>query len=129
MSSERASITEDKVYKPSTPEGANRHFFVEVGAYRWEVYVWRHAIKETGTPLYRAMSSEGHTCYGLTINEALNDLAAIMSKKVSAYKENTRLVALDSVRTFLDPVDAAREDLKIADKLSRKSLFAKILGY
>lgn len=128
MSNERASITEDKGYKPSSPENAERHFFIEVGAYRWEAYVWRHVIKETGTPLYRALSEEGHTSYGLTINEALNDMAAIMSKKVSACKDNARQVSLDSVRTFLDPFDAAKEDLKIAEGLSNRSFLSRILG-
>lgn len=128
MSNERASITEDKGYKPSSPEKAERHFFIEVGAYRWEVYVWQHVIKETGTPLYRALSDEGHTSYGLTINEALNDLALIMTKKIGAYKNTARFVSLNSVRTFLDPFDAATEDVKIADGLSRRSLLSRMLG-
>ena len=128
MTTERASIKEDKEYKPSSPEKAERHFFIECGAYRWEIYVWQHVIKETGTPLYRALSDEGHTCYGLTINEALNDLALIMSKKVSACKDNARIVSFESVRTFLDPYDAAKEDIKVAEGLSRRSLISRILG-
>jgi len=128
MTTERAIIKEDKEYKPSSPEKAERHFFIEAGVYRWDVYVWQHIIKETGTPLYRALADEGHSCYGLTVNEALNDLAAIMSKKISVCKDNTRLVSFESVRTFLDPFDAAKEDLKIAEGLSRRSLLSRILG-
>lgn len=128
MTTERASIKEDKEYKPSSPEKAERHFYIESGAYRWEVYVWQYIIKETGTLIYRALADEGHTCYGLTVNEALNDLSLIMSQKIAACKDKSRLVSFESVRTFLDPYDAANEDIKIAKGLSRRSLLSKILG-
>jgi len=128
MTTERANIIEDKDYRPSSPERAERHFFIEAGAYRWEIYVWQHVIKETGTPLYRALADEGHTCYGLTVNEALNDLAAIMTQKITACKEKNRIVSLESVRSFLDPHDAAKEDIKIARLQSGRSLLSKILG-
>ena len=129
MSKEKAMITEDKTYKPASPEMPTKRFFIETDEYRWVVYMRRMTIKETGTVLFRAdCDEEGHAAYGLTANEALNDMSGIMLGCLSAEACKTRCVPLDSVRSYLDPIDAAREDLKVADILSRKPLLARILG-
>lgn len=128
MSEEKASITEDKTYKPPSPEGPARRFLIETESYRWEVMVWRYAVRETGTALYRAVAEREHTAYGLTVNEALNDLKAIMLLRLGAGGCRPRTVSLDEVRSYLDPLDAAREDLKLAQSLAEKPLIARMLG-
>lgn len=121
-------IREDAEYRPSSPEQPGRRFYIETGAYRWEVYVWRYEIKETGTPVYYARTDEGHSAYGMTVNEPLNDLAAIMGRKLELAKQ-TRTVTLDEVRNYLDPYDAAAEDVKVARSTSARPLAARLFGF
>jgi len=129
MPEETARITEDASYKPSSPETPAKRFFIEADGYRWTVHVWRYTIKETGSTVYRARAEEeGHCSYGITVNETLNDLKSIMLRKLKAYEKDAASVSLDSVRCYLDPMDAAREDLKVAESLSGKPLLARLLG-
>ena len=128
MGEVRARITEDKGYKPSSPEAAFKRFFIETDDYRWVAHVRRSTVRETGTVVYCARSEEGHTAYGLTVNETLNDLASIMLLRLAACGDNDNTVSLDDVRSYLDPEDAAREDLKAALARSRKPLLARLLG-
>lgn len=127
MGDENAYITEDRAYKPSSPEMPERRFFIETDAYRWEVMVWRHTVRETGTAVYRAVAEGEHSAYGFTVNEALNDLKSIMHARLGAGGRQ-RTVSLDEVRSYLDPLDAAREDLKLAAAIARKPLIARVLG-
>ena len=121
-------ITEDVWYKPGSPEAARKRFFIETEEYRWEVEVWRREIKETGTPVYYALADAGHSAYGLTVHEALNDLAGIMAQKVKALPAGPRPIPFAELRTYLDPRDAVRESEKISGLLPGKSLLAKLFG-
>ncbi len=121
-------ITEDVWYKPGSPEAARRKFFLETEEYRWEVEVWRHEVKETGTPVYYALADAGHSAYGLTVNEALNDLAGIMTQRVKAFPAGPRPIPFQELRSRLDPGDAVRESEKISTMLTGKSILARLLG-
>ncbi|HEX9860541.1 MAG TPA: hypothetical protein VGB23_05005 [Nitrospirota bacterium] len=127
MNREAITITEDRLYKPSSPDKPGRRFFIDTESYRWEVFVWRYEIKETGTPVYHARTDEGHSAYGLTANETLNDLAGIMRRKLAA-EEHSRKVALDEVRNYLDPRDAAAEDIRIARALAGRPFIERLFG-
>jgi hypothetical protein len=122
-----ATVAEDSGYKPSAPDMPLRRFYVDTESYRWEVYVWRCRVKETGTAVYYARTEEGHSAYGMTVNEAVNDLAAIMLEKIRT-NPTVRTIPFDEVRFYLDPADAAREQSKISTGRSRKSLLARLMG-
>ncbi|MBI5189049.1 MAG: hypothetical protein HZA22_00030 [Nitrospirae bacterium] len=128
MPDENALITEDRAYKPSSPGMPERRFLIETEGYRWEVMVWRYTVRETGSVVFRAVAEGEHASYGFTVNEALNDLKAIMLLRLAAGGGRKNTVSLDEVRSFLDPMDAAREDIKLAEALSRKPLIARVLG-
>ncbi len=129
MPEEKAVAKEDGGYKPSSPEMPVKRFYIETDKYRWVVHVWRYTIKETGTAVYRAVAEEGHSAYGLTVNETINDLKSIMLMKLRASGDRDKTVSLDSVRSYFDPMDAAREDLKAAEALSSRPLLARLLGF
>jgi len=123
-----ATATEDRGYKPASPDAPKKRFLVETDEYRWEVLVWRYSISETGTPLYRAVTSEGHSAYGFTVNEAVNCVKGIMQDRLRALSGCEKSLSLDDVRSYIDPVDAAREDLRIARERSRKPLLSRLFG-
>jgi len=125
MQNRTTSISEDKAYKPSAPDKPRRRFILDCGEYRWEVFVSRYEIRETGTPVFHAVSAEGYSVYGMTDNEAVNEMAGIMESVLSSAKSRT--VAFESVRHCLDSIDAAREELKIAEAYSRKPLWQRLL--
>jgi hypothetical protein len=122
-----ATVAEDVGYKPSSPEMPVRRFFIDTESYRWEVYVWRCRVKETGTLVYYAKTEEGHSAYGMTANETVNDLAGIMLEKIRTCPAD-RTIPFDEVRFYLDPTDAARELNKITEDRARKSFLARLIG-
>jgi hypothetical protein len=122
-----ATVCEDTGYKPSAPDMPLRRFFIDTESYRWEVYVWRCRVKETGTAVFYAKTEEGHSAYGMTVNEAVNDLAVIMLDKIRT-DPTVRTIPFDEVRFYLDPTDAARELSKISASRSRRSLLARLIG-
>jgi|GEM_PF-4981300 len=126
--SDRPVITEDESYRPSLPEKAERVFRISLGPYRWDAMVWRLRIRDTGTILYKVSASEGHSAYGLTLNEALNDIASIMKRELSC-AQDAKTVSFKDIRSYLDPADAAREEIKIAQARSSKSFIARIFGF
>jgi hypothetical protein len=121
-------ITEDVWYKPGSPEAARKRFFIETEEYRWEVEVWRREVKETGTPVYYALADAGHSAYGLTVHEALNDLAGIMAQRVKAYPGGPKAIPFQDLRSYLHPRDAAFESEKISGLLTGKSFLARLFG-
>jgi hypothetical protein len=125
---EKVTITKDKDYKPSSPEEPSKRFLIETDEFRWVVHVVRYVIKETDTPVFYARTDEGYSAYGLTENETLNDLKAIMLRKLEANPGKVRAVSLDEVKNYLDPLDAAREEIKLANALSSKTFLARLLG-
>ena len=90
--------------------------------------VWRREVKETGTPVYYALADAGHSAYGLTVHEALNDLAGIMAQRVKAFPGNPKAIPFQELRSHLHPGDAVRESEKISGLLAGKSLLAKLFG-
>ena len=125
---ENVTITNDKGYKPSSPEEPTKRFLIETEEFRWVVHLWRYVIKETNTPVFHAKTDEGFSAYGLTENETLNDLKSIMLRKLGASPGKVRTVSLDDVKKYLDPMDAAREEIKLANVLSSKTFLARLLG-
>jgi hypothetical protein len=125
MYNRTTSVSEDRSYKSSSPDKPQRRFLVETAEYRWEVLVSRYVIKETGTPVFRAVTPEGYSAYGMTANEAVNDVAGIMERAVPAARP--LMVSFESVRYCLDPMDAVREELKIAETFSKKPLWKRLL--
>jgi hypothetical protein len=121
-------ITEDVWYKPGSPEDARKRFFIETEEYRWEVEVWPHEVKETGTPVYYARADSGHSAYGMTVHEALNDLAGIMAERIRSHTNGPKKIPFAELRSRLYPGDAARESEKISGILNGKSLLARLLG-
>ena len=120
-------VTEDKGYKPSSPEKPGRRFFVETDTYRWEVYVSSYEIKETGTPVYHAVTPEGHSAYGMTANETVNDIAGIMRQRLASAQ--VKKVSFEDVRDYLEPMSAAREEIRVSEIYSRKPLLFRIFGF
>ncbi len=126
--SEIITITGDKDYKPSSPEEPLKRFLIETEEFRWVVHLWRYVIKETNTPVFHARTDEGYSAYGLTENETLNDLKSIMLRKLGASPGKVRTVSLEEIKNYLDPLDAAREEIKLANALSSKTFLARLLG-
>jgi hypothetical protein len=126
MEETKTTISEDRGYKPSSPDKPGRRFFVETDTYRWEVYVSRYEIKETGTPVYCAVTPEGHSAYGMTANETVNDIAGIMLQRLAG--RHVKKVPFEDVRDYLDPMSAALEEIRASEIYSRKPLLFKILG-
>lgn len=127
MEKTTTKVIEDKGYKPSSPDKPAKRFFVETDTYRWEVYVSRYEIKETGTPVYHAVTPEGHSAYGMTANETVNDIAGIMRQKLAAAV--VKKVPFEDVRDYLDPMSAAREEIRASEIYSRKPLLTRIFGF
>lgn len=121
------TVSEDARYKPSSPEMPVRRFFIDTESYRWEVFIWGYRVKETGTAVYYAKTEEGHSAYGMTVNEAVNDLAAVMLQKMNA-RPALKTIPFEEVRFHLDPADAAREMDKISSDRTRKSLLKRLIG-
>ena len=121
-------ISEDTGYKPSSGSKPEKRFFIETDLYRWEVLVSRFLIVESGTPVYKAFAEEeGHSAYGLTANEAVNDVAQIM-RTVLAVKQ-VKKIAFENVRYYLDPISAAREEIRISEEYSKKPLLSRLFGF
>lgn len=121
------TVREDLWYKPSAPEMPAKMFFIETDSFRWEVGLWRCEIEETGTALFYARTSDSsHAAYGMTVNEAVNDLMSIMLLEIKSSPQSVKKVSFDSIRYHIDPSDAQREKEKIG--ISRKSFFHRIIG-
>ena len=120
-------ITEDTAYKPASPDDPSRRFLIETDEYRWEALVWKYTVRESGSTVYRAWTPEGHSAYGMTSNEAVNDLAGIL-REVTGGPAREKTVSFDEIRYKLDPSDAERERTKINEAHTSKSLLARILG-
>jgi len=127
MKETKTTINEDKDYKPSSPDKPGRRFFVETDTYRWEVYVFRYEIKETGTQVYHAVTPEGHSAYGMTANETVNDIAGIMRQRLASV--HVKKVSFEDVRDYLEPMSAAREEIRVSEIYSRKPLLLRIFGF
>lgn len=128
MPAQDAVVTEDRSYKPSSPDMPERRFVIETETYRWEAYVTRYVVRETGTAVYHAVVENEHSAYGLTPNEAVNELAGILSLKSKAYGREPKTVALSQVRGCLDPRDVQREYDAAAENRLHGSLIKKLFG-
>jgi len=105
-----------------------RRFVIETDYYRWEAFVTRYVVSETGTPVYHAVVENEHSAYGLTPNEAVNELAGIMGLQAGAYKRKTRTIRLSTVRGCLEPRDSERELAKATEGRLHGSFIRKLLG-
>lgn len=112
MKEEEAAVTEDKEYRPSSPGRPERRYTIDACGFRWEVFVYRYEISETGTPVYCARTEEGYSAFGMTVNEVVNDIKSIMLRKIKSY--SSEKIPLEQVRWHLDPADAEREEEKLA---------------
>ena len=124
MKEAEAVVTEDKEYRPSSPGRPERRYTIDASGFRWEVFVYRYEIRETGTPVYRAHTDEGYSAFGMTVNEVVNDIKAIMLKKIQTY--SSEKISLEQVRFHLDPADAEKEEKKRAGASSVGQFFSKI---
>lgn len=124
MENSEAVVTEDRDYRPSSPGKPERRFTIDACGFRWEVFVWRYEISETGTPVYCARTEEGHSAFGMTVNETVNDIKSIMLKKLKTY--SSEKISLEQVRWHLEPADAKREKEKLAGSHPPHSFFSKL---
>ena len=127
MNGIKTTISEDGTYKPSSPGKPEKRFFIETDAYRWEVSVSRYEVRETGTAVYHAVTPEGHSAYGMTVNETVNDIAGIMRQRLAI--KHAKKVSFEDVRDYLDPMSAAREEIRLSEIYSRKPLLFRIFGF
>jgi hypothetical protein len=128
MPSQETVVTEDRSYKPSSPEMPERRFIIETDTYRWDAYVTRYVVSETGTPVYHAVVENEHSAYGLTPNEAVNELAGIMAVKAKSYASEARTIKLSVVKSCLEPRDIEKERIKAAENRIGGSLIKKLFG-
>jgi len=105
-----------------------KRYVIETDEYRWEAFVTRYVVSETGTPVYHAVVENEHSAYGLTPNEAVNELAGIMRLQSGAYKRRTRTIKLSMVIGCLEPRDMEREYAKLAENRLHGSFIRKLLG-
>ncbi len=128
MPAQKAVVTEDISYKPSSPEMPERRFVIETDDYRWEAFVTRYVVRETGTPVYYAVIENEHSSYGLTANEAVNELATIMAGKAELCRREVRSIRLSAVGSCLEPRDMEREYAKAAESRMHCSFIKKLFG-
>jgi len=128
MPAQKAVVTEDRTYKPSSPEMPEKRYVIETEAYRWESFVTRYVVRETGTPVYHAVIENEHSAYGITANEAVNELAGIMAAKAMSYRCEARTIRLSSVGNCLEPRDTEKEYTRAAENRTHGSFIKRLLG-
>lgn len=103
-------IIKDALYRRQGPKDPRYRFFVQNEEYGWTVNVDQYVLEETGQPLYKGLIiSERMEVYGLTINEIMNEIAAMLEDRIRQWAtEGASKVSFSRIRSHLSPDDAVR---------------------
>lgn len=103
-------IIKDALYRRQGPKDPRYRFFVQNEEYGWTVNVDRYVLEETKQPLYKGLIiSERMEVYGLTINEVMNEIAAMLEDRIGQWDaEGSSRVSFSRIRSHLSPDDAER---------------------
>ena len=104
------TITPDRGYLKDDPSSPDMVYYIEGTGYRWRVDVKAFRLKETGQSIYKAHSiSQGMDTYGLTANEAVNEMRDVMRLFISKWqKEDSPELEFERIKYYLAPDDALR---------------------
>ena len=97
-------------YRRQSPDDSRYRFLVQNQEYGWAVYVHEYVLKETGQPVYKGfIVSKGMEVYGLTVNEVVNEIAAMLEDRIGQWAaEGPSPVGFFRIRSHLSPDDAER---------------------
>lgn len=103
-------IIKDALYRRQGPRDPRYRYFVQNEEYGWIVNVDQYVLEETGQPVYKGLIlSEGMEVYGLTVNEIMNEIAAMLEDRIGQWDtEGSSRVRFSRIRSHLSTDDAER---------------------